>query len=946
MLPNGWSLTPNLLSNFIIAIYEELNIEDAQLVSFVSNQAGFADETRFLECLNSLVLRKFVVRRGVNQRLYSIKPDVVREFIVRDWLTVKIDDKMEAAPAAKKMVALMIKGFEGKPLPRVQSLVKGLARTEFSAGLQNAKLELLTPLINELKRIAAEGTVIEQQGVLTFIGSFDFARLADVLDILRTIRLNVKPTQEYPDIFGHKQEVTHNMVMAELAWPLFNAAKYARTLAECTAVLDEMMAISANEAGQPSIFGNDGKRADSLIPRMISGENNWYSGFKNAARDTAMALVAKLRDKNGLDDPILNLVRVLCGPFLSIEQERDSYSNHTFTVTKWLIRLDSPEWINRSAMRAVIRETVEIGSTPENCRMLCWKLLSLAHASANRVILGRADGTPQQHIAEIKDDLKSDLIWALKILQARELTLPELRAAREIWEWHFKFEKDEEIKKLAGDCEEYYQRHPLVKTFHVFFSFELFDEARKKAVEIGEKMGITGNSQTIRQFLQQAREFAPARTDFGNILQVAEYAAPHWDANSELSAFTCSALASQAEGLEFTFSVSMLNHRLRMLRESNRIQDLKLELENAIKATPSPEAKVKLLSSLYSRPHPLLTGILTVTDLEFAAAQMHTHAFALKPQTCCLIFAGMHHTDWGKAKSLCDEAYKTAADKDRPDCFAALFQAMHFLDLFRQDYPKLAITSLHFDWLLDLMTALPDLDKIGDYIPYEMQKLVERFGRKDLAWLIAALNARIRTAEAKGVEEKESFKLVPTRERLTMYVQVISPGARQPDSVFQHANIILGYAERNDMLGYILPQYAADIDPRGAVIPELVSLRIKSLNLKNKDSIWIWARFAGYYGFNSPPWKQIAKAAVTASSELSSRGRNSIFAVLLPQEIKSSSYAAGEMDPRPEQDLIARKREIQEEAEPSLLPFRQWHLDMAQNIFDQTLARYKEENEQ
>ena len=126
-----------------VAIYEELDIEEASLLSFVSKQAVFADESRLLECLNSLVTRKVVVRRGLNQRLYSIKPDVVREFVVTDWLTWSVANKTEAKPAAKSLLALILSGFEGKPLPRVQSLVRGLAKTELSTSLQGAKLPAL-----------------------------------------------------------------------------------------------------------------------------------------------------------------------------------------------------------------------------------------------------------------------------------------------------------------------------------------------------------------------------------------------------------------------------------------------------------------------------------------------------------------------------------------------------------------------------------------------------------------------------------------------------------------------------------------------------------------------------------------------------------------------------------------------------------------------------------
>ena len=163
----------------------------------------------------------------------------------------------------------------------------------------------------------------------------------------------------------------------------------------------------------------------------------------------------------------------------------------------------------------------------------------------------------------------------------------------------YKFEKDEEIKTIARECEECYQRQPLAEDLDVFFSFDRYEDAAKKAAEVGKLFGASGTRKTIRQFLRQAQEFAPARTDFGSVLPVAEHAAYHWESNGELAAFTHSALGLQTEGLEFAFAVSMLSRRLRDLRESNRSDALKSELQSAVQATSAPEAKAKLLLSLY-----------------------------------------------------------------------------------------------------------------------------------------------------------------------------------------------------------------------------------------------------------------------------------------------------------------------------------------------------------
>ena len=933
-----------------LAIYEEIDIEDLPLSNFLSSQAGFADATDFLECLNSLVRRKFVIRRGVNQRLYSIKPDVMREHIVRNWLVATFDGPAEPTPAAKKLVSLIVQGHEGKPVPALHTLIRGLAKAEFITSLQGTKIDFLSPLIVEIKKLAHSGTTIEQQVVLGLIHSFDFARLSDVLDIIRILRMSERPPAEFSDFFGHKHQVTHQEIVSELAWPLFNAARYARTYTEVQAALNEMVEISIAEGKIPELSENDGKRAHALIPRMISGENNLYSGFAQEAFGMATKLASKLKESAGLDESSLSLTKVVCSPFLSIERERTTFSQRALTMHRWFILLESPEGAKRSTLRSTIRECLLASDAVENCRLASWSLLSHAHASANRARLHPAEGSTNKSevglnkdfVSQIEDDIKADLKWAKSTLEAKKMTLKELRAARSLWEWHVNFENDQDIKALALDCERVYEQNPLAAAFHAFFSHESYDLVLEKAREVGDRLGSKGTSVQIHEFLQQAKEFAPEKTEWSNLLEIPKYIASHWNANRQIEVFVAEALATPPDDIEFGFAASLLNHRLKELRNEDDQEKLKAELNAAEKALSATNEN--LLSFLYARPHPLLTGILTSTDLEFVRSQITKHAEALPPWLKCKLLAGMFHVNWDLVKHSCSEIFFAAAEDEHLRCFVNLLDAMRFLGLFAKDYPVLGLTSVQYEWLLELMVSVPDIDKINDHAQWELQQLVEKFGRKNLQWLASTIDSRITEAGKRATTEKNEYKAIPTRHRLTKYVTPISGTQPVPASMKQLLLKLLSYTKRKDVVGYILPEYAQEIDPYGAVLPELIEEQIGSSD-GDKEEIWVWARFAGHYGFNSQSWRKIARAAIQAAQKLPAKDRVSIFVVLLPQEFKTSNYPAGEMDPRPSRELEQRRKEMNEETDTTLLSFRQWHLDMAQAEFDQTVARYKEENE-
>jgi hypothetical protein len=926
-----------------LALYEELDVEEFSLVAFVSKKAGFTEAARFIECLNSLVTRRFVVRRGMNRRLYSIKPDVMRDFIVQTWLIWAPDGTAEPTPAAQALMGLMVGGYDNKPLPRLHAIVRGLARTEYLTQVQGKKLNFLSPLVAELTRLAKDGTVLDQQGVIWFLNCFDFARLNDVLDLIKTLLLNEKPAVAIKDFFEHSHELTHQEIVTQLAWPLFNAARFAQTSDDRRAIIEQFAVLSIYQAKIQSLPGNDGKRADALIPRVISGENNWYSGYSNEAFSKATALIMQLKGPTDMDEPTLNLTQVFCDPFLSVERERMSFARHTFTSHRWFIRLKSEDGQKRDLLRAELRQCLRADRASEKCRLLCWKLLANAHSSANRSLRGENKSIPMEVVSEIKDDLKADLAWTLETLSTAKLQLPEMKAARNMWEWHIRFEKDEEIKALALNCEKIYQQDPLVSALHVFFSYELYEEAAKKVKELGNKLGETGTCNEIRQFLKQAQEFAPQREKWGNILEVANNAGSYWDTNKELSEFVKQALAGSTGGIEFVFGTSLLNRRLKFLRESNATEVLRAELNGAAAITSSPTAKAQVLSNLYERPHPLITGILTTTDLDFIASQLAALPEFVDPGKQCLFLSGAAHANWQSCKVFVEGVYNASSGTARLHCYLGSLRGLYFLDLFRRDYPALAITAEHYDWLLGLMVRLSDLDLLEH--ESEFVQLSERFERKAISWLFVTVQARIDEAQSLAPDDPIEYKIIPTRNRLTRYVATLTAADAASPAIKQAFEAFLNYSERTDVVGYILPRYAAELDPNGLMVPDLLRTHLLSVG-GNKEGIWTWSQFAGYYPFNSNAWRTIAIAASEAAKGLPERDRQSVYVNLLPQEGKSSSFPAGQMNPLPAAELQCRKREFDEENDVALAPFRQWHLAVAQANYDQTVARFREENEQ
>src|SRR5205823_284955 len=150
-----------------------------------------------------------------------------------------------------------------------------------------------------------------------------------------------------------------------------------------------------------------------------------------------------------------------------------------------------------------------------------------------------------------------------------------------------------------------------------------------------------------------------------------------WTQNSQIALFSSLALTTEPDGIEFRFGAALLNRRLRDLRASGHMDLLLQELQSALGAVPSSDSKTRLLLSLYGRPHPELSGVLTATDLRFVAPLAESDQ--MQPWIKLQIVSGMYHVYWPQFRGVCDAIWTQAPGGGRLHAFMSLFQGMRFV---------------------------------------------------------------------------------------------------------------------------------------------------------------------------------------------------------------------------------------------------------------------------
>jgi hypothetical protein len=908
-----------------LAIYHRVNSQDEELMEFLVKITQFSNKAQLISALQSLVNRRFAVNRGIQNRLYEIKPDVMRDFVLSDWLLTQSQEPGQASTEAAEVVRMVVEGFDDKPLPQVNALLQALAVTEIRASLAGSDTRLLNPLIATLRTEASAQPVTHLQGIVGLLDSVSFARVKDTVDILRTIRLNPKPPVQVETIFGPRT-LTHGDVVKSLSWSLFTAGQYAQTEEERVAVLEEMIALFLEESKLQGLPTNDGKRSKDLIPRLIAGGSTFLSNYEPDAYRIGLQKLREILDGGQPTDAQLNLCKTFIHYFVTVERSHTHFSNHNFSVTQWVVNLAGPEGERRRETRNLLREMTE--SPVAAIEKFAWALLVESHMSAGRSL--------DKNLAQFRADLKDDLVWVKTRVEKAGTTLATIKQARALWHWHAEFEQDPELKAIALECEDIHQSDPQVQEFDVFFNFDRYAEVEQAAQTLGARLA-TQSSEEISEFLTRAEAFSGPGANWGDLFRTTAQVAGAWETNPQIPHFVRSALRNPGQQKVFDYAAAVLDRRLCSLRTGGATDVQRAELNEYFALPPNPEDKLVLLLALYFRPHPSFSGLLNRVDFEFFAA--HIDLFSEERQWQmfrCL--GGMFYTSWPAWKILTNGLLAATPKEKKGQNFLQMFDAIFFIASFRD--PRLVtVTQDQYDWILGLIVDAPDLDELQGHVEWQITQWRNAFPLKSVKWLNDSLQHRLNRSRADS-----DFKVAGMNFRLSSFVEKVTSVSSTDAGVRFEVARLLCFMGQRGRLAYHIPRHARSIDPEGLIVPEVIITEMQAVAANGPQQVANWSRLAEQYPKNSDPWRRIAAAACTIARGFDSRGKNHIFNHL-EDGTRSSSHPAGEMDPQPAAELEQCLQDQAAEQDPALREYRQWAVDRARAVHEHTVESFNEEME-
>jgi hypothetical protein len=904
-----------------VSLLRTVNRQDEGVMQLLQQEAGVRDASSLQAALATLVRRRALVQRGAEDRLVEVRLDVIRDHILLRWLAVDVGFGSSSVIASTSAVELMERVasrlLSGTFSSTDSAILLSAARTERLLSLSGNAVDLVGVLFRALKRSistvsAGVGAVLAQ--ALVHIAAF---RPADTVALTRELRGAELPTEVNAGIFG-SHTTSRDNVISELPWLVFHAATGALSLADRELVLTELCALTRLESEMSSHKGgavrNDGKRAGALLERTVFGGPEFVDGFDHAAAVAGLELLDSLAI-TAPTDADKAVAKALLGAAISVERPQSWTENYTLYFRTLVLSQDSPAWGTRGALVSQMRQLAGAPQSPLASRVLMWELLAEGHSSALRA----AHAVSITAAEQVRPVLLDDLLWALAVLRSRVVDFEELAAARPLWEWHLRFDDDEEFKHLSASLEECYVGNALAAEMEPLFGNDEGDPGSLAVSQKAESLAAGDGADAVIEFIDRASTYLGGDHELYRLFGLGHELGKH----APRSRSVRSAIAALLNGSSVTprtdFAAVAASAWIAVERDQKGTSNAFSIVEQLLAKCGSDGQRINLISMIYGRASGIADTKLSIE--ERAMVLSLAPLFVAEGRAVSFVHAAAQicKSDWGAFAKAIDQFIPAVPVEQITAVVSAVVESV---DRLTRDWRRSDIEASR--WLLEHVLRLPDLDPPGSSVVWHLEEILKRLGRLPLTWLPGAMARRI------DMEQRSSgarISAVGFRTRIGRYVEAVSQANAGDLEVKNAVAAIVDLASETGSVRHHLPRILNDIDPDGRIVPGVVAHRITVAEL---PEIWNLARLAKAYAVNTQPWRTIARPVLGVAARAADEDRRSLYHALTMKESRAWTSAVGEVPKIYIEEVAEAEARLDAEGDADFLPLWRWALKAAE----------------
>ncbi len=905
-----------------VALVGTVNRKDDETIKLIGDGSGLGSILEVRERLESLVRRRALLERGARNRFIELKPDVLRDHVLLRWLTTNVGGAhpvVASADATELLDVVQKAALAGTLSGLGRAILVSLARTEFLLRFSGYDLQLLSGLFTALEASVPKLSASQRLALADVVEAVGFFHPIEAASLVGALRRDQAPDETIEGIF-RAQHLGQGDVLLSLAWPLFGAAMGAQSSEEREAVLRELYALTEAEAEFASRLRrglpNDGKRAAALVTRVLEGGPQFRSEYDDAAKQLCIGLIGALMKQRPTLGQIA-LLEALVEPILSVERRQSWFDDHTVTWRTFAIAPGSSAWSAREDVLAEVKKALVAEATPIESRARLWHVFVRAHD------------------ASVLERLK----WTHEVLTKRKPSLHELAAAREVWDWHRRFEEDSRIKAAAEQLEALYTTNELAKEFEPLLNDDDWEQLNARVMAKGVTLASSAQPEEINGFIERAVSFLGDESKLYSLGGIAWSMGEHAEAREVVRQFVAACLEQPNVTPRSDFGVAAAVRWIACVRLSDHSETAHVLVEQLLAQCGSDDQRANLLGQIYGRV-PKLSSLGEFTADEHALLRS-TRARVLFSNTGRSVpyVAALAQTagyEWSKLRPLLEDALSTVPSERLSQAMFTLVDATYWA--VREESASPPPSGL-VEWLMTQLLALPDFDDLGGNAEWHLMEIIKRAGSVDVLWLPEAL-ARRKQQETTGGDTYKA-RAVSYNARISKYVRKLAAADIANTEVKAALEKVLDYVSDDGSVGYYLPEILRDIDPDGLAVPAAVAER--AMTVAGADDTRRLARIGTAYSVNSPPWRTIALATSRAAASHGQEALRSVHAALGERGIRSWSGAFGEVPPIFVAAVDEARSALDAELEADLKPFWQQRLAIAEAELSEQQEHAKEE---